>query len=267
MPKGLKRATGALLIVFALYSLLGFLILPGVALHIANRQLAQLTTVPAKLERLELNPFSLELRLWGLRLGEPGAEQLGFQHLYANLELDSLWSGALHLADLELEKSQTQVRFGKDGTLNLLQLFKLPQSPAPAAEEPPSQPFPLRIDRLHLAAGNLHFQDLRPSEPIEFLYDSLDLQLRNLSTLPDDDAELTLVAVGPQGGRIDWSGRLRLVPISAEGQLKFTEGNMQAWWPYVRDAVPLALEQGVLSLSTDYRLDLSKDTELELSNT
>ena len=41
MPKGLTRAVGALLALVALYSLLGFLILPGIALRIANQQLAQ----------------------------------------------------------------------------------------------------------------------------------------------------------------------------------------------------------------------------------
>ena len=101
MPKGLKRALSALLITLFLYSLIGFLILPGVALRIANQQLAQLATVPASLQRLQLNPFSLELSLWGLRIGEAGQEHLGFQRLYANLELDSLWNGALHLAEVE----------------------------------------------------------------------------------------------------------------------------------------------------------------------
>lgn len=96
MYKGLTRAAGALLALVALYSLLGFLILPGVALRIANQQLAQYATVPAHLERIELNPFSLELTLWGLQIGEPGKEQVGFDRLYANLSLDSLWSGALH---------------------------------------------------------------------------------------------------------------------------------------------------------------------------
>jgi len=266
MPKGLKRTISALLIALALYSLFGFLILPGVVLRIANQQLSKFATVPAKLERLELNPFSLELTLWGLHLGEPEREQLAFERLYANLQLDSLWSGALHLADLQLEKSHTEVLFGKDGRLNLAQLFKLPASPEPVTEELATELFPLRIERLKLVKGGLHFQDLRPSEPIEFIYDSLDLELRNLSTLPDDNAEMTLVATGPQGGRIDWSGRISLVPIIAEGQLKLTEGNMKAWWPYVRDAVPLVLEHGVLSFSTDYRLNLSKGTELQLNN-
>ena len=51
MYKGLTRALGALLALVALYSLLGFLIVPGVALRIANQQLAQYATVPAHLQR------------------------------------------------------------------------------------------------------------------------------------------------------------------------------------------------------------------------
>ncbi|MGQ7817323.1 DUF748 domain-containing protein [Metapseudomonas furukawaii] len=263
MYKGLKRAACALLIAVALYSLLGFLILPGIALRVANQQLAEYATVPARLERIQLNPFSLELTLWGLHLGEEQAEQLGFERLYANLELDSLWSGALHLANVALHKSTTEVLFAKDGTLNLAQLFKLPPS-EPKAEEPAGDPFPLRIDHIQLSESSLHFQDLRPSEPVEFNYDSLNLELTNLSTLPEDNTDMSLVATGPHGGRIDWQGQMTLIPFTSSGQLKLTEGQMKAFWPYVRDAVPLVLEKGVVSLSTDYRLSLAEGTQLNL---
>lgn len=266
MPKGMKRALGALLAALALYSLLGFLILPGVALRIANQQLANYATLPAKLQRVELNPFSLELTLWGLQIGEPGKEQVGFERLYANLQLDSLWSGALHLANVELDKPRTELLFAKDGSLNLTQLFKLPPS-QPKAETPASEPFPLRIGSIKLNAGYLHFEDLRPSEPIEFLYDSMDLELKNLSTLPDDSTDMTLVAAGPKGGRIDWQGTFSLVPIASEGTLKFTDGKMKLVWPYVRDIVPLVLEDGRVSFETHYKLNLSKETELLLDNT
>ncbi|WP_271409221.1 DUF748 domain-containing protein [Pseudomonas sp. Q1-7] len=263
MYKGLKRAACALLIVVALYSLLGFLIVPGVALRVANQQLAQYATVPARLERIQLNPYSLELTLWGLHIGDDKAEQLGFERLYANLQLDSLWSGTLHLAEVALDKSNTDILFAKDGTLNLTQLFKLPPSEA-EPQEPAGDPFPLRIDRITLSEGGLHFQDLRPSEPIEFVYDALNLELHNLSTLPDDSSEMSLVATGPHGGRIDWEGQISLFPFSSNGQLKLTDGNLKAIWPYVRDAVPLVLEHGVISLSTDYRLSLAEGTQLNL---
>ncbi|EJM77758.1 hypothetical protein involved in outer membrane biogenesis [Pseudomonas sp. GM60] len=265
MPKGLIRAIGALLTALALYSLLGFLILPGIALRVANQQLANYATTPATIQRIELNPFSLEVTLWGLIIGEPGKEQVGFERLYANLQIDSLWTKALHLSDIELDKPKTEILFGKDGKLNLLGLFKLPAS-EPTPTDPDAKPFPLRIERIKLAGGAVHFKDERPSEAIEFLYDKLDFELNNLSTLPDDNADMTLVAIGPNGGQIDWTGNFSLIPIASEGKLKITDGQMKTFWPYVRDALPLVLENGVLNLSIDYKLNLSKETELLLNN-
>ncbi len=266
MPKGLKRAIGALLAVFAIYSVLGFLILPGIAVRVINQQLANYATVPAKLDRLELNPYSLEVTLWGLSLGAPGKEQISFERLYANLQIDSLWTKALHLEAVELDKPKVELLFSKDGTLNLAALFKLPPSEPTKPEAPPSKPFPLRIGEIKLADGYVHFQDLRPSEPIEFLYDTLNFDLTNLSTLPEDNADMTLVAAGPDGGQIDWVGRISLVPIASEGTLKVTDGKMKLWWPYVRDALPLVLKDGVLNLNTHYTLNLAKETELRLDN-
>ncbi|MEX6504255.1 DUF748 domain-containing protein [Pseudomonas zhanjiangensis] len=266
MHKGLKRALSALLIALALYSLLGFLILPGIALRIANQQLAQYATLPATLARLQLNPFSLELSLWGLRIGEPGQEQLAFEQLHGNLQLDSLWSGALHLAEVELDRPRVEVLFDQQGTLNLSQLLALPKAPADAVEPARSEPLAVRIDRIALNGGQLEFRDLRPSEPVEFRYEALDLELHHLSTLPGVSAEMSLVASGPQGGRIDWQGQLSLAPISSSGSLKISDARLQSFWPYVRDALPLVLDQGLLSLSTDYQLDLADGTQLQLHN-
>ena len=265
MSRGLKITFGSLLTVIVLYSLLGFFILPGIALRIANQQLANYSTAPAKIERLELNPYTLELTLWGLNIGTPGQEQIAFEKLYANLQLDSLWTRALHLQRIELLQPKTELLFDKQGKLNLAQLFTFPAS-EPVKDEPPSKPFPLRIDEIKLADGYLHFRDLRPSEPIEFLYDKLNFELKNLSTLPEDNADMTLVAAGPDGGQIDWVGRISIVPITSEGTLKVTDGKMKLWWPYVRDALPLALQDGVLNFSTAYTLDLSRETELKLTN-
>ncbi|KTC40888.1 hypothetical protein AO265_27360, partial [Pseudomonas sp. ABAC61] len=196
-------------------------------------------------------------------VGEPGKEQVAFDRLYANLQLDSLWTRALHLADVELDRPKTEILFDKEGKLNLLGLFKLPAS-EPTPSDPDAKPFPVRIERIKLAGGYVHFQDLRPSEPIEFLYDKLEFELKNLSTLPDDSADMTLVATGPEGGQIDWSGNFSVSPLASEGTLKVTDGKMKAWWPYVRDAVPLVLEEGLVNLDTHYKFSLANGTELLL---
>lgn len=265
MPKGLKPTLATLAIAPALYGLLGFLVLPGAALQVINRQLPRFVTQPASLERLEFNPFTLELTLHRLRLGKAGSEQLAFERLYGKLQWDSLWRGHLHLAEVHLERPQVAVLFDRRGGLNLTRLLKLPASPD-KPEEPAGEPFPLRLDRLRLSGGQVHFRDLRPSVPVEARYEALDLELRQLGTLPDDSAELKLQASGPNAGRIDWSGQLSLMPLRSSGRLDIDQAGLRTWWPYVRDAAPLELEDGTLSLSSDYRLELADGLRLRLQN-
>ena len=263
MRKGLKRAVTALAVALFLYGVIGFLILPGVALRIANQQLAQHANVPAGLTRVQLNPFTLELSLWGLTIGETQKPDVAAQRIYADLELDSLWTGALHLRDVTLDGAQTEVLFDRSGTLNLANLFKVPPSDNNA---PASDPFPLRIDTLRLNGNALTFKDARPSQAVEFAYDSLDVELHNLSTLPHENAEMTLNADGPYGARIEWRGQISLTPLVSSGSLHISNGRLNTFWPYVRDAIDLDLKDGVLEVRSDYELDLSSGTELRLSN-
>lgn len=265
MPNGMKRALIGAVSVLVCYCLLGFLILPGVAQRIANQQLARYATTPATLERIELNPFSLELSAFNLHIGAPEARQVAFERLYINLSWDSLWRRTLHLADVELNRPSVQVLFDRDGALNLSRLFKLPQTPEPEAKDD-SEVFPLRIDRLLLADGDVAFQDLRPSEPINLRYDALNVELHNLATRSDGSADASLVANGASGGRIAWQGQFSLAPIASSGQLQVDGLPLKDIWPYVHDVVPLRLQEGRLDLSTAYRLDLSEGTVLNLED-
>ena len=70
MAKGIKRLVIVLISGFALYSWLGFLLIPSVALHLINQQLGVYANSPAQLQRLEFNPFTLELNAWGFQVGE-----------------------------------------------------------------------------------------------------------------------------------------------------------------------------------------------------
>jgi len=260
----MKRAFTGVALVLICYSLLGFLILPGIAQRTANQQLAAYATVPASLQRIEFNPFSLELSLFGLRIGEQDDRQLAFERLFLDLQWDSLWQRTLHLANVELIEPDVEVRFAEDGTLNLSQLFEVPESEPTTSEG--GDIFPLRMDRLQLAGGRLTFMDQRPSEPIDLVYDSLDFELHNLATRSDGSADARLTASGPSGGRIDWQGDISLQPLTSSGQLQISDLQLKDLWPYVRDAVPLTLKDGSLEFSTNYRLDLSDDLALRLEN-
>jgi len=260
----MKRAFTGVALLLICYSLLGFLILPGIAQRIANQQLANYVTVPASLQRIEFNPFSLELTLFDLRIGAQDDRQLAFERLYLDLQWNSLWQRTLHLAAVQLVAPHAEVRFAEDGTLNLGQLFDVPETPPSADDE--RELFPLRIDQLQLVRGHLAFRDRRPSEPIELVYDSLDLELHNLATRTDGSADARLTATGASGGRIDWQGDLNVQPLASRGQLQVSKLPLKDFWPYVRDAAPLVLREGSIDLSTRYHLDLSDGLALTLDS-
>ena len=266
MSKGLKRGLAALVITPLLYALFGFFLLPWVGLKLANQKLNEYTTQPAHLERIEFNPFTLELTLHQLRLGAAGAEQLAFERLYANLQIDSLWQGALHLLELRLEQPHVELLFAADRPFNLLQLFKLPPAPAGTEPQPAGELFPLHVDHLQLSGGSLHLNDQRPQPSVEVRYENLDIELLDFGTRAEDQGRLRLAAKGSSGANLSIQALLRLQPLHAEGHLSVSDIALKAWWPYVRRVLPLELEQGVASLASDYRLELRDGLYLQLDN-
>lgn len=266
MSNGMKRALVGLMSALICYCLLGFLILPGVAQRLINQQLVQYATVPAELERIEFNPFSLKLTLFNLRLGEKAQPQVGFDRLYLDLEWRSLWRQELVIADLELSGLQTQVLFDRQGELNLAQLFRLPESSGEPTAETDKSSFAVTIDRFRLMEGTLQFTDQRPASPVDFLLDSLNLELRNFTTRAGDAAAASLVATGPSGARIDWTGEVGLLPLSSSGELKVSDVRLKDFWAYAQQALPLRLSEGKVSFSSRYHLDLSDETDLRLND-
>lgn len=266
MSNGMKRALVGLMSALICYCLLGFLTLPGVAQRLINQQLVQYATVPAELERIEFNPFSLKLTLFNLRLGEKAQPQVGFDRLYLDLEWRSLWRQELVIADLELSGLQTQVLFDRQGELNLAQLFRLPESSGEPTAETDKSSFAVTIDRFRLMEGTLQFTDQRPASPVDFLLDSLNLELRNFTTRAGDAAAASLVATGPSGARIDWTGEVGLLPLSSSGELKVSDVRLKDFWAYAQQALPLRLSEGKVSFSSRYHLDLSDETDLRLND-
>lgn len=267
MPKRAKTIAISLLVGLFVYTLLGFLLLPGIALHVINQQLEQRVAAPAHLESLEFNPFTLKLDAGPLRIGDTEQPDLAWRHLHADLEWKSLWTGAVHLADVRLDRAGLRVIFDQQGNLNLNQLLVTTESdstPPPAEQQ--DEPFPIRIERLTLSDNALYFRDERPSEAVSFAYDSINLELHHLSTLTEDNAQMTLVASGPDGAALDWQGTISLSPLGSTGKLSVADTRLQTFWPYIRDQLPLTLTKGSLAFTSDYQLNLSDSIDLQLTN-
>lgn len=263
------KASLVLLVLLALYSLLGFVVGPRVALHYLNQTLSERLTQPASLRGLSFNPFTLELRAENLLIGPAERPTVAAEGFYANLQLDSLWRRTLHLTDVRLDQPQVDLRIAKDGQVNLAQLWR--SEPAPASAPAPtaptdSQPFPVHIERIALVGGRLHFLDAQGTQPVDVTLTPLDATLQDFRTRSGDTpGQLALTATTAQGGQLTWKGSLDLAPLRSEGDLTLKDVSLAPWWPYVRNQLPLALGKGRLEASSHYRLDLAKALQLQLS--
>ncbi len=268
MPR-IVKASLVLLVLLALYSLLGFVVGPRVALHYLNQTLGERLTQPASLQGLSFNPFTLELRAEKLLIGPAEQPTVAADGFYANLQLDSLWRRTLHLTDVRLDQPQVDLRIAKDGQVNLAQLWRSEPAPANApapAAEPDGQPFPVHIERIALVGGRLHFLDAQGAQPVDVTLTPLDATLQDFRTRSGDTpGQLALTATTTQGGQLTWKGSLDLAPLRSEGDLTLQNVSLAPWWPYVRNQLPLALGKGRLEASTHYRLDLAKALQLQLS--
>ncbi|GGD11721.1 DUF748 domain-containing protein [Halopseudomonas salina] len=264
MSKRNKSLTVGLLSAVFIYCLLGFLVLPGIALHVVNSQLEQRVSVPTRLDSLEFNPFSLELSLGELEIGQPGNPVLSFQRLYANLEITSLWRGALELESLTIERAWVAATLQESGELNLSRLLNRPEGAQQLADEEAATPFPVRIAHLKLVESRLYFQDLQPTNAVQARLERINMEIRQFSTLPGERSELLVSAEGPSNSQLQVQGSMGMLPLSSAGTLSIDGLPLSPFWPYVRDQIDLALQDGVLSTRFDYQMDLAQDLSVNL---
>lgn len=262
MQKGLKRLAITLISALAIYSWLGFLLVPSIALKAINQQLGIYANSPAQLQRLEFNPFTLELSAWGFRIGTDDDEQVSLQQLYGKLAYDSLWSKTLHLQDVQLIQPNSQVIFNQQGELNLLQLFTLPEATA-ETDEVETAPLAVLIDRLQLQQGRLRFNDQRQQDPIDVSFADLNITLNNFDTRPDRNSNLQLNAQANDGTQLQWQGDISINPLASQGHLQLQDAQLKSWWPYVQEHFTAQLKGGRISLDTRYELQFTPSLQFK----
>lgn len=260
-----KRTITVVLLLLAIYSLAGFLLVPGIVLQVANQQLAQHATLPARLARVEFNPFTFTLALYDLSLGAPGEPELQVRRGYVDFQLDSLWQGQLHLSRLELDVREARWTIAADGTHNVLQWFLSAPAPEDVAETG-AAPFPLAIDQLHLEGRRIRFEDHRQPATVTRKLSSLDLRLEQLTTHTSQPAHGYLAATTVNGEQLHWDGHLELSARRSHGHLNLDQLDLATFAPYLRQALPLQLTGGKASLQATYQTDLADEISLRIDD-
>jgi len=253
-----RRYIIALIVVLVLvgaYAAAGFWAVPHFARSYAQDFVRTHYGRTLSIGEIRFNPFTLKLDISDVVLPDADAKPLlSFAHLHVDLQLASLWRLGPSFREILLDKPYVRAVIRHGGELNLADLGKgfpeAPKKPQPT----PSKPVRLYIGRLAVTGGSSTFEDLTRADPFKADFNPITFELHDFSTVGERGNAYSLTAASEDGERFNWSGTLRLTPLSSQGQFEVIDLRARTIWDYIRDLVPLELDSGLIGIKGDYDL-------------
>jgi Domain of Unknown Function (DUF748) len=237
---------------FIIYTLFGFFAMPPILKHQIGKFAAETLQRKTSIGELRVNPLLLSLEIQDFALTEQdGAPIAGFKRLFADFELSSLFRLAWTFSAIELDGLDLRADIAPDGRFNILALLdSLPKTePRPDARLPRAL-----LHRLALKDGAISFTDRSLAEPASGKLSPIDLEVHEISTLPERRGDYTVNAKFADESTLSWRGDASLQPIASQGEFAFTGAKPGSAWRFLRNRVGLAEPQGSLDFSVRYRL-------------
>lgn len=258
-----RRLMVIVLGLYGLYLLLGWLSGPLLRQPVLNLIETE-TGRRASLDSLVINPFTLSLTARDFRLQDHDDQPLlAFDRLHVNFELSSLFRRSWHFRELAWEGPRLRLVRQDADTFNISYLFATAEnaeadsgdsSPESAAFSLPA----MSVQQLRLVQGGVLYRDQHRPEPAELDLSPLDFVLEDFSTraVSGEGNHYSLSLVGPEGGRLDWTGQLNLEPLVLEGELALSGLDTVPWVAFLLSDEPWQLVSAELDTALHYRLAL-----------
>ncbi|HXH82814.1 MAG TPA: DUF748 domain-containing protein, partial [Candidatus Tectomicrobia bacterium] len=244
--------TVAVVVVLAVaYTLAGFFLVPRlIATYVPQYAQEQLGR-RAEIGEARFNPLLFTLEIKSFRLQEAdGRPLLGFDRLFVDFQLSSLVRRAWTFAEIQLEQPRLDVVMAPDGRLNLADLLDDLPKGEPAPE--PTTPSRVLLQHARVSGGVLSFTDLSGRAPQTATVEPIDVELRDIATLPGRRGPYAISARLTGGGVVDWDGEVSLVPVGSTGRLGLRGFPLATAWRFVQDDVALAEPGGGLDAEVRY---------------
>ena len=245
-----------------LYALLGFLLTPWVVTRYLSNYAVEKLKRKASIAEVRVNPFLFTFEAKDFVLEEADNRPIiGFDRLFVDFQLSSLFRWAWTFADVRIERPSLHIEIQHNGRLNFADLA----DSLPKSEDPPptdSRPPRLLVHHAEIIGGSFTFSDRSDTTHAHETFWPLNLEFKEISTLPERKGPYTVKADLPGGGTVGWQGEISLHPIFSEGKLSMAGFKLATAWKFAQDELNLAEPAGEVDFSTRYRFDYQERTPL-----
>jgi outer membrane protein OmpA-like peptidoglycan-associated protein len=216
----------------------------------------------ASIAEVRVNPFLFTFEAKDFVLEEADNRPIiGFDRLFVDFQLSSLFRWAWTFADVRIERPSLHIEIQHNGRLNFADLA----DSLPKSEDPPptdSRPPRLLVHHAEIIGGSFTFSDRSDTTHAHETFWPLNLEFKEISTLPERKGPYTVKADLPGGGTVGWQGEISLHPIFSEGKLSMAGFKLATAWKFAQDELNLAEPAGEVDFSTRYRFDYQERTPL-----
>jgi uncharacterized protein involved in outer membrane biogenesis len=269
------RSKGFLTIVavLILYTLSGFFLAPYLVKRLVPDMVAERLQGELRMGAVKINPFLLTFQADDVVLHEPdGTLIAGFRQCFIDVETSSLFRWALVFKTVRLDRPRVNVMIDEEGLLNFARL--VPESPesvdsdkSPEAEETDTSPPRLILNQIQMIEGEIDFTDQRQTVPAMIALRPLNLELNDISTLPDQEGPYRLTASTREQESFQWTGEISLNPFMSRGRLGFKNIKLSTVWQFFRDSAAINNPDGRFDFNTAYEIDLGQiEPTIRLNN-
>ena len=261
------RVLAAAVLLVGLYAAAGFLLAPKILRSVLIGQIQKNLGVTPALGEIRFNPFLLQLEVRNFALPDANAAELvGFNRLFVDFELASLWHRAYVFKEIAIDAPFVRAVVGADGSMNLLRLRPKPSAPptAKAATPLPS----IEVTEFEMTRGSVSYEDLSEPEHFRTRLDAIDFDVHDFTTGIQGGA-FNFTGVSKLGERIEWRGRLSLQPMQSSGQLRIVALRANTLWAYLKDRlgdrIGFIFDSGTIDVDANYRFALKNAVDLQLN--
>jgi len=242
-----RRTCTAILIILAVFSLIGFVGVPVVAQYVVVGRLATAIHRPVTVKHVRFNPYSLRLDLRKLHIGgrDPSHRFFDVRHILVKLSWKSLFRMAPMVRELAIYRPDVKlVRLGEQH-FNVSDLVEKGPTPTPT----PSKPQRFAVSDIQIHDGQILFDDhvLKQQHSVKHL----ELRVPFIANLPADvDISVQpLLQMLVDGSRVRIAGRAKPFAMPPESviDLNLHQFGLPLYVGYVPVKLPVKIPQGALS--------------------
>lgn len=240
------------------YTLSGFFLAPYLLEKNLVKTMQQDFDAQLRLEKIEINPYVLSLRITGLELDNPeGAPTVRIKEIFTNFQLSSLFRLALTFDELRLSTAEVFIARDKSGNMDFAYLLPSTGDEVEGevvADSEKSGLIQALVYNFIIEDWFITWSDQLIIDPIEARFGPINIAIKELNTVPNRAGQQTVVIATENRGVLSWTGDLQLNPLRSSGYAVIEGSHFPLASAYFRHQAGLDIVDGLADLELDYEV-------------